>query len=158
MKKKKQFNKKEGSKSSEHTKAEVKPHIKTYSPWFISTIVLLFLLAFSFSANMSNSDSSSSSDNAEALSESQIELQMADFIKNLVPPGVSVTVTGVSVEKGLYKVEVALESDEQEQEIISYVTQDGELFFTQALNVTQITAERDAQPEASVPDEPPKSD
>ncbi len=143
MKKKKQFNKKSDSKPSEHTKAEVKPHKKTYSPWFISTIVLLFLLAFSFSANMSNS--SSSPDSAEALTESQIEMQMSDFIENLVPPGVLVTVTGVSVEKGLYKVEVALESEGQEQEITSYVTQDGELFFTQALNVTQVTAEMAAQ-------------
>ena len=156
MKKKKHTTGKNDSQHSEHTKAEVKPDKKTYSPWFISTIVLLFLLALSFSANMSKS--SSSPINAAVLSESQIEMQMSDFIQNLVPSGVFVTVTDVSVEKGLYKVEVALESEDQQQEIVSYVTQDGELFFTQALNVSQINAEMDAQPEPEPPVEGTKMD
>ncbi len=157
MKKKHHTTEKKDSEHSEHAKADVKSDKKTYSPWFISTIVLLFLLAFSFSVNVSEGSCVESED-AAVLSESQIELQMSDFIQNLVPAGVSVTVTDVSVEKGLYKVGVALESDEQQQEIVSYVTQDGALFFTQALNVSEITAGIDAQPEPEAPVEGTKVD
>lgn len=128
--------------------------IETVSPqsnkWFLSTVALLFALAFSLSVIFSNPPLEQNTISGDA-----IKTQMQGFIRqNLIQPGMSATIKNVSSESGVYKFGIAIESGGQKQEVTSYATKDGKLFFVQGIKVTNSST--DAEPGA--PDTGAKSD
>lgn len=61
--------------------------------------------------------------------------KMEKFINdNLVQPGTKATIKEITEENGLYKVKVDLEG----KEIISYLSQDGNIFFPQYMDIAEV--------------------
>jgi protein-disulfide isomerase len=73
---------------------------------------------------------------------------------NLVKEGTKVTIKSVAEENQLYKIVVDIGSG---QDIDSYLSKDGEIFFPQAMNITEIEKEMAAQ-NAQVAGEKTQSD
>ncbi len=74
------------------------------------------------------------------LSSDEVKTKIAGFInENLLKPGDKVEIREVTEEFGLYKIKVALPGG---QEITSYATKDGEIFFPEAMNIKEIEAEK----------------
>lgn len=95
------------------------------------------------------------SDENPAISLEEAKVKVIDFINNnLMQPGSEVTAKEITEEGELYKIVVAMSNG---QEIISYVTKDGEKFFPQVfeMNETEEQAQADAPaPAATVADVP----
>ena len=88
---------------------------------------------------------SASSDPVLGLEEAKTKI--VSFINtSLMQPGQEVSVKEIVEENGLYKVTVNMSSG---QEIISYMTKDGKLFFPQVMDVAETEAK--AQEEAAAP-------
>lgn len=75
--------------------------------------------------------------NSEAIEMSEAKGIAEKFINdNLLQPGVTATVGEVTLENGLYKVPLSLPDGNN---IDSYISKDGQLFFPEALNIDEIT-------------------
>lgn len=86
------------------------------------------------------------------LTKEQAQAKVVEFIeKNMVAPGTKVEVVGVTKENGLYKVTIKV----GEQEVPTYITQDGKNFFPQAIDIAEAEAKAQEQAKAA---EIPKSD
>ncbi len=78
----------------------------------------------------------------KTISETQAKTVAENFVNDfLMPSGSKATVKDVSLEYGLYKLQIDIVSDVVE----SYLTRDGKLFFPQSLNVEEIRASRATQ-------------
>lgn len=101
---------------------------------FVLPLILLIALAlvgyFSFRGK------------TKTISESQAKTVAENFVNDfLMPSGSKATVKDVSLEYGLYKLQIDIVSDVVE----SYLTRDGKLFFPQSLNIEEIRASRATQ-------------
>lgn len=65
--------------------------------------------------------------------------------ENLVQPGTEVKVKGISEENNLYKIELDISG----QELISYLSKDGEEFFPQSMNISETEKQKEAQTQAA---------
>ncbi len=85
-----------------------------------------------------------------------------DFVRNyLVRPGTNVSIKDVTEENGLYKLTIELKMGPMSQEVDSYITKDGKLFFPQAFDIDKVkeeVREREAQAQQQETQEVPKSD
>ncbi len=73
----------------------------------------------------------------------EAKTKVENFIKNdLVPPGTNIEISSITKENGLFKVVVKVGADKQQQEITSYLSQDGLNFFPSVMNIAQIDAEK----------------
>lgn len=76
------------------------------------------------------------SGNSSQMSPEQIKVSMESFInENLMQAGIKAEVKDVTSENGVYKMTVSLDIG---QEIKSYATKDGKIFFPEAVNVEEI--------------------
>ena len=86
-----------------------------------------------------------------------------DFIKEyMIRPGTNVSVKDVTEEEGLYKITIELKMGSMSQEVESYVTKDGKLFFPQAIDMDKVKEEeKESQQQTQQQEETveiPKSD
>lgn len=94
-----------------------------------------------------------SMDNEEkmvVLEPAEAKAKMTNFINdNLMQAGSKISVKEFSQEKGLYKAVVNVPGGQQDdQEVVSYMTLDGSQFFPQAYDVAEIEEKRQAQDSA----------
>ncbi len=85
----------------------------------------------------------------KGMSDAEVIAISEDFItNNLVPPGIEVTVNSVEEESGVYKLNITLSSDEGDNNVLGYLTKDGELFF---YGVSEVEPEEEAPEPTPVP-------
>ena len=133
--------KKEKSKEVKIGKKE-KKYIKNVwkSVSIASIILILILLAIIFSG-MRYSGTVTETMSADDAAEKTL-----DFIKEyMVRPGTNVSVKDVSEEEGLYKITIELKMGSMSQDVESYVTKDGKLFFPQAVDMEKVKEDSEAQ-------------
>lgn len=90
------------------------------------------------------------------LSEEEIKTKTTEFVNsNLLQPGMTSSITSIEEDNGLYKMTIEV----QGQQITSYMTMDGTVFFPQGLPVTEGTepSAPAAQAQPAAP-EVPKTD
>ncbi len=97
---------------------------------------------------------------AKLLTPEEAKAKVTDFInKNLVQPGNEVTIKEITEADGLYKTIVSMKNG---QEIISYLSKDGQRFFPQVIDIAETekkTADAAAADNAETqPTEVPKTD
>jgi glutaredoxin len=74
--------------------------------------------------------------NSSQMSPEQIKINMETFInESLMQPGMKAEIKDVVMENGLYKMTVSLGAG---QEITSYATKDGKIFFPESMNIEEI--------------------
>ena len=84
----------------------------------------------------------------EAKAPDEVAQTAVDFIKeNMVAPGTEVSVKEVSEEKGLYKIVLEVKSGTMAQEVESYITKDGKIFFPQAIDMDEVEAMKEESEE-----------
>ncbi len=68
----------------------------------------------------------------------------------MVSEGTQVNVNNVSEEKGLYKMNIEVKSGSLSQEIDTYISKDGQLFFPQAIDMNEVEqAQEETEPEST---------
>jgi len=77
----------------------------------------------------------------KVVSQEKAKTILETFIKeSLLAPGAEATIKEISEENGLYKVKVSVTINGQAQDIDSYVSKDGKLFFPSgAMNIEEVT-------------------
>ncbi|MBU2634536.1 MAG: DsbA family protein [Nanoarchaeota archaeon] len=131
---------------------------KKISTWKILTAVFAILLVASVATNGFKSMGGLSKESAKQTAN--------DFIQtNLVSPGVSIDIESITEKNGLYLLDVAVTAEGTTQNVESYISKDGKLFFPQALDMEAIIPTAPQQPttaptivEASVDDDAVKGD
>jgi len=74
--------------------------------------------------------------NSSQMSSDQIKTNLETFInENLMQPGIKAEIKDVVMENGLYKMTVSLGVG---QEITSYATKDGKIFFPESMNIEDV--------------------
>ena len=127
-------------------------------------IILIALVAIGFFIKRPNLDFSKvavlgggDEKGVTELSMEEAKNKASDFIaNNLVAPGTDFSIKDISEESGLYKLQV----DVGGQEAVSYISEDGKIFFLNALNIAE-TEKQNAdskQAEADQEKNIPKSD
>jgi len=110
--------------SSEHHKVQK----KEFNYWYVVTGVLVLLLVMSFFTSGFKFFSS------ESVSKEEASQKTLDFInKNLLQGQATASVKEIKDEGSIYSMKLSVNG----QEINSYVSKDGKLFFPQAIDVTQ---------------------
>ena len=108
------------------------------SVWRSVSIASIVLCVFLVGVILTSSSFGSSDATGMMTADSAAQKAM-DFIKeNMVQPGTEVVVNDVSEENGLYKIKIEVTQAGQSQEVESYMTKNGEIFFPQAVNITQV--------------------
>ncbi len=93
-----------------------------------------------------NSGEKSAANQGKNISAKQAEEKAKKFIsENLVQPGTDIKIKGVSEENNLYRIEL----DVSGQQLVSYLTKDGENFFPQAMNIAQVEEQQKQQAETA---------
>ncbi|MFQ5887353.1 MAG: PCYCGC motif-containing (lipo)protein [Candidatus Hydrothermarchaeales archaeon] len=73
----------------------------------------------------------------QTLSKEELKEKTKNYIlANMVRPETSVVINNITEEKGLYKLEISLAFQGQTQDVETYATKDGELFFPTALDMS----------------------
>ncbi|PIR13130.1 hypothetical protein COV49_03210 [Candidatus Falkowbacteria bacterium CG11_big_fil_rev_8_21_14_0_20_39_10] len=89
---------------------------------------------------------------ASILPVEEAKAKVEKFINNnLMQPGSKATIKEVTEEGDLYKVVVSIGAG---QDIDSYLTKDGRMFFPQAMNITEIESQNNTQADASANTQP----
>jgi len=115
-------------------------------------IIVSGLLASSFIG-------SSPYESFEIKDQDQIAEDLVDFIKNnMVAEGTEVSVKDITDERGLYMMTIEVKSGAMSQEVESYVTKDGEVFFPQAINIEEVKVAMEQGQQEAESQEVPKSD
>jgi predicted DsbA family dithiol-disulfide isomerase len=106
---------------------------KKMSMWKILTFVLVVLLVISIVTRGFNFSGTST---GTIVSKEQAKATAEDFIKkNLIQPGVTIIVNDVKEENGLYSLAITVTAQGQTQNVNSYITKDGQIFFPQGINI-----------------------
>ncbi len=101
--------------------------------WQALSVVLAVVFVFSLVIFYSGSTAGSNQ-----VSKEQVKSNTLKFVKaEMVAPGVNVDLINFTEEQGLYKIVLNLSKDGQSQEVTSYVTKSGELFFPQAIEIPE---------------------
>ncbi len=78
-------------------------------------------------------------DNMKVMSPVDAQARAEKFInETLLPPGSKVTVNTITKTNGLYKLSLTLPDG---QPVDTYLTKDGEFFFPEGMNITEVTAQ-----------------
>lgn len=84
----------------------------------------------------------------KTIGETEAKEVATNFINTyLMESGSKASVTGISEEYGLYKLEVDILSGK----VQSYLTRDGKLFFPQALNIEEVDSKKNEESSSSAP-------
>ncbi len=124
------------AENSENVSKKEKKYVK--SVWksvsiafLVLIIILLGILLSGFSPSSANEvDADAAAANAVAFIE-----------ENLVSPGTEVTVKNVTEEAGLYRMTIEVKMDATAQDVETYITKDGKIFFPQAINMEEFNQE-----------------
>lgn len=126
--------------------------MKKISAWKILTVVFAILLIVSLATNGFKF--------SKGLSEDAARQKADDFIQNnLISGGVAIDIENIKEEGDLYILDVAVTSQGVTQNVESYITKDGKLFFPQAIEMDTYQAPQLQQPvvvEVSEDDDPVK--
>jgi len=77
----------------------------------------------------------------KVIGQEEAKNKLEKFIKEtLLAPGAEANVTEITENNGLYKVKISLKMNGQEQEVESYLSKDGKLFFPSAESAMDIEA------------------
>jgi len=118
-----------GNKKSS-SKERIKIYVSKKQFWQALSVVLALMFVFSLVIFYSNSAVGGSP------SKAQVQSNVLKFVKaKLISPGVKVDLLNFTEEKGLYKIVLNLSLKDKSQEVTSYVTKSGDLFFPQAIEV-----------------------
>ena len=136
-------NKNENKTEAKKEKKYVKSVWRSVSIAFI----LLFIVTSSVLASSSLSGTVPFSfQSTEEKAPDEVAQDAVDFIKeNMVAPGTEVSIKEVSEENGLYKIVLEVKSGDMGQEVESYITKDGKIFFPQAIDMDEIEAMKEQQ-------------
>lgn len=105
----------------------------------ISAILIVLLLITGYKAFMTDDSSTSAVVTKEVAGEKALE-----FINdNLVEPGTKATLKEVTEENGMYKLDLNIKG----QEISSYMSKDGKVFFPSAMDIAEIESQAQASEE-----------
>jgi len=130
----------EGHKHHPHEKKIKSTKVNNTMTWKIISLVLLVALIISLFWGSGNSEISVE----DALSAEEAGQEMMNFINaNLIQPGMEATLDSITEEKGVYKMEITA----GEQQIQSYVTKDGKVFFPQGMDIAEVEEQIKAQQE-----------
>ena len=128
--------------------------MKKISAWKILTFVFAILLIVSLATDGFNL--------SKGLSKEAAKQKADDFIQNnLISGGVAIDIDDIKEENGLYILDVAVTSEGVTQNVESYITKDGKLFFPQAIEMDTFKAPQIQQPviaEVSEDDDPVEGD
>ena len=101
-------------------------------------IVILSLALVFFATGCFFTDSNS----PKILNLEEAKIKAVDFINNnLIQPGSEVSAKEISESNGLYKIVLNVPGQQGVQEVASYLSKDGKLLFSQAMNIEEIIAE-----------------
>lgn len=147
-------------KKEEHKKEDHKEHGKGKkffeNPWkitSIASIALCIVLVALIVAGLTPVTGTTSMITADAASQKALT-----FIKeNMVREGTEVNVNNISEEQGLYKMTIEVKSGSMSQEVETYISKDGRLFFPQAIDIDAIEQESTTE-EVATTEEVTKSD
>jgi len=113
---------------------------------FVGAIIVVLLVVWGYKSK--GMDLMTFFKHEKVLTAEEAKASALDFIdKNLVQPGTKVDISGVTVEKGLYKMNI----DVSGQKIVAYMTKDGSQFFPTAMDMN-------ANPAAAKNDQPAAED
>ena len=97
--------------------------------WLASVAVIAVIMVFSLSGNNFGIANITGS----TVNEIEISKSVENYFKNyLLQPGVEIEVRSIMEEKGLYKVNILIDTESLD----AYVTKDGEIFFTGFIDLT----------------------
>jgi len=104
------------------------------------SLVVLTLMVLVSGCNLKDALANRSK-SIKAISQDEAKTTVEKFIKeSLLAPGAEATVKEISEENGLYKIKVSVTMSGQTQDIDSYVSKDGKLFFPSgAMNIEEVT-------------------
>jgi len=92
---------------------------------------------------------------SKGLGEEEIKTKTLDYVNNnLLQPGITATISSIEKDNGLYKMVIEV----QGQQINSYMTADGKVFFPQGLVIEKTAAAPTAPTAQAPPPDVPKSD
>jgi len=141
-------------------KEGIKLKVPRVSPWVISTLILLIILAI-FLAYPGITGRVVSDGAVSALSAEEAANKAVDWISSYyksVGAGVGVSLVNASeTENGVYQFTIKVSSAQGETEQTHYVTRDGKLLFASAIETDEIIPESAEQTTPETP-EVPKSD
>jgi len=124
---------------------------KKISAWKILTIMFAIL----FIASLATSGFKS----IGGLSKESAKQTANDFIQtNLVSPDVSIDIEDITEKNGLYVLDIAVTAQGTTQNVESYITKDGKLFFPQALEITTFENPLTQQPTTPTTTDIPKTE
>ena len=111
--------------------------------------VIMFAVVLTSGCNLKDVLSKNGGSN-KSLSQEKVVDKLEKFVKeNLLAPGVEVQIGDVSDENGMYKVKVIVSMNGQEQNIDSYISKDGKIFFPSgAINIEEMEKQAKAAKDA----------
>lgn len=128
-----------------------------HKKYVIGAIILLLIIGYAVYGKKTG-DYSLKKVFTKSISKEEAKVKIKDFIeKNLVQPGTKIEIKSITEENGLYKLTLTIEG--QTQEITSYLSKDGKMFFPQAgMDIAKIESESANKKEVEAPKEIPKND
>ncbi len=149
-------------KDKKETKSEQKYVKSVWKSVSIASVALCVILAIVLATGIGSGSNIVGGDDFEgALSPEDASDRALSFVQeNMVGPGVEISVKEVKEELGLYKVVIEVKSGSQTQNVDSYVTKNAEIFFPQAVNITEVemALEEQQQEEQQQQEDIPKTD
>lgn len=104
--------------------------------WKVCTITLLILLVFAIFTQGFSFRGITGGGVSDVVSEVQIEGKLDSLIQALLPEGSgSFSITGITEESGVYKVQFESILEGNKQDSVAYVTQDGRILFLQGIDL-----------------------
>lgn len=127
--------------------------IKKINTWKIFTAICLILLIASIATNGFKLSKGLSKNDAKEIAD--------EFIKNnLISQGVSISIDDITEQNNLYLLDITVSSQGQTQNVKSYITKDGKLFFPQAIDIAefQSASTQSDSTQQQTPQDIPKTD
>lgn len=144
-------------KSGETLKAKCCAGACKHKKYIIGAIILFLIIGYAVYGKKTG-DFSLKKVFTKSISKEEAKTKIKDFVENnLVQPGTKIEIKNIVEENGLYKLTLTISG--QEQEITSYLSKDGKMFFPQAgMDIEKIKSEAAGKKEAEAPKEIPKND
>ncbi|MFH1971948.1 MAG: DsbA family protein [archaeon] len=137
---------------AEHRESVQRNRTKRATFWKVSTVILLILLVLVVYTKGIPTGFSVAQDDAA------VEKALAFINENLLMGIATAQVTEVSVERGMYKLDLSVTGDSGvSQEFTSYVTKDGDLLFPSVIDMTEfeyVVEEEQTEEETTMVDFP----
>lgn len=122
-------------KSSSQEESKKKLPISRNAIIFIVAIALLIAVGITYKNKTKN-----------VLGQDEVKTKVENFVKeNLIQPGTDLSITKIEKQGSLYKMILSVGGQGQAQEIEAYATNDGKIFFPQAINMDELKKESSSQ-------------